>query len=85
MGKSNTTGNKPDDLSFFGWLNWYIFQWMFFRVFKEYDKTSTGGQGKLMSVGILFPIIPKTGWDTMYRPFNLKTFTLPLRRRKVYK
>jgi len=49
-------------------LNW-IFQFLFMRVFIEYAKDG----GTLMGVGLLFPVLPLTGWVSSYIP------TIPIR------
>jgi hypothetical protein len=48
--------NSPSRL---GWWNWVICQWFFFRICQfcdDFDNVS--------GYGILFPIIPLTGWDS---------------------
>jgi hypothetical protein len=41
-----------------GWWNWVVCQWFFFRVCTDDD----------CKYGILFPIIPLTGWCSDYIP-----------------
>lgn len=49
-----------------GQTNKYICQWLFFRIFKHCDSN-----GKVLNYGILFPVLPLTGWKNDYKPKNI--------------
>ena len=43
------------------WWNYYVFQWTTVRVCKKVEN------GKTVNWGLIFFIVPLTGWDTPYR------------------
>ncbi len=53
-----------------GLINIILIQWLFFRIAKEWDTDN----GKTLSYGILFPVIPLTGWKSKYIPNNPKYY-----------
>lgn len=54
-------------LRIIGILNFFIFQWLFIRLYFEFDKCyyfelENRGKAPATGFGIMFPRIPMTGW-----------------------
>ena len=54
-------------------LNYFILQWFFIRLCRKMEND------KQVGWGILFPIVPTTGWKTNYIPSDFKVYTLTRR------
>jgi len=47
--------------SYIGWLNIILVQFLFIRIFWT-EETEGQNKNKIVGYGILFPVIPLTGW-----------------------
>ena len=54
-----------------GVINKFIVQWFFIRICKFLDDSD-----KITHYGIIFPIVPLTGWGKPYKPTNYKSVKL---------
>ena len=55
-------------------LNYYFLQWFFIRLYYEhYDDDITETP---VAWGILFPIVPMTGWNSEFAPGKYRKFQL---------
>lgn len=57
-------------MTWLGWLNYYILQWFFFRLAREYDNTDK----PLNKFSIFFPIVPMSGWEDTWLSNKVKQF-----------
>lgn len=55
--------NKLLNYTWIGWLNIIVLQWLFVRFYYAENE-----QGRIEGWGLLFPIVPLTGWWNDYVP-----------------
>jgi hypothetical protein len=54
-----------------GWLNTFILQWFFVRLYYVENE-----QNVVQSYGLIFPIVPLTGWWSDYIPRKYRNVKL---------
>jgi hypothetical protein len=57
-------------------LNRYFFQWLFLRIGAGYNTKTK----QLLFVGLMFPVIPRSGWTGRFKPAKPKIYPLWVRK-----
>lgn len=66
-------------ITWVGWLNIILFQWVFVRLYRSWG---CGDEyGKVIAYGFFYPILPLTGWTTDFVPQRFSAMVIWARRR----
>jgi hypothetical protein len=57
-----------------GWLNMLLFQWFCVRLWYSYN--TADNSKTLDQLGVLFPILPLTGWSSAFKPNWYRTISV---------